>query len=606
MKRMRGFLNSLLGHVTVPLLMIMIVVSALVILINVRSYQMQKEEVLALTGANLEGSHDVLVAQLDVMSSFYHSIFINSDNYLQLKKPVSEKSYYLAATQMLMEMDDIFFSYSGIACTYCYVADRNYLIQSSTHPNYEQSELIKEYVKERHARTEGTLFTLSTWHIAEIGETVYLINTIRQTSFEMGIVIDCSSMLRNMHILDDFRDGALYYTDEDGNFILGIASVDGVIDDCTEERIADLPGLQVSCACAKVPGSMHLYLPKEPFLESLFRQTWLTIAVLLGALILATLLVLYFFYRFTVKPVQDITVIAQELESGEIGQRLPETGPVREITAINHNFNQMVSAITTLKIDLYEEKLRHQAAELAQLRLQLNPHLLLNSLNLIYTMTRQQHYDVSMRFTMCLIRHFRFILRKNHNFVPLSEELAFCENYMEILSLQYPSYFMYEIRLSDETIKEQTLVPPLSIENLIENSVKYGLTQDVTLHVGIHIDTLEKDGLHCTRIVVSDDGPGYSEEALIYIHRLQSGEDIRNLASDGVGLKNLIERLRILYEGEAELVFENDGGAKVTMTIPSVWPQKTKPETTPLSGQPQAMQPGQQPPVQQETEQKQV
>ena len=579
MRRLRNFLNTLLGHVTVPLVVITLVCCLLVTVINLRTYQTQKEEMITLARTNLESSYNVQDAQLDVMSNFYQSMFVNNVNYQQLRKPVSDKAYYLAATQTLQDLDDVFFSFSGLTCTYYYTADKDYLIQSSTHPNYEQSELIKAYIKSFHNNSDESVYIQSSWHLAGIGDAVYLINVIRQTSSEIGIILDMRHMLENMHVLDDFEQGALYLTDADGRLVSGIAAADGLYTDCTQDYLDSRSWLKVTCPCTKIPYTLNLNLPGELFLEPLYRQNVLITGVLLTALFAMLLAALHVFYRFTVKPVEDIAKLTKELGSGEIGQRLPENNRVKEIHAINSNFNRMVSAITTLKIDLYEEKLRHQEAELAQLRLQLNPHLLLNSLNMIYTMTRQQHYDVSMKFTMCLIRHFRFILRKSHNFVTLAEELDFCENYMEILSLQYPSYFSYEISLSEERIKEETLLPPLSVENLIENAVKYGLTQDTPLHIQICIEAQKLAGLNCTKIVIRDNGPGYSDEALSYIHRLLSGEDIKNLASDGVGLKNLIERMRILYEGEASLTFENDNGAKITMTFPSVWPQLTEEKT---------------------------
>lgn len=573
-KRLRIFLNTLLGHVTVPLVVITLVCCLLVIFINQRTFQTQKEEMITLAQTNLESSHSVQDAQLDVMSAFYQSMFINNVNYQQLRKPVSDKAYHLAATQTLKDLDDMFFSFNGLTCTYYYIAERDYLIQSSTHPNYEQSEQIKAYIKQGYNNSEGTVYTQSNWELAGIGDSVYLINTIRQTSSEIGIVLDCQRLLENMHVLDEFEQGALYFTDKNDMFVSGIAAADGRYINCSQEYLDSRSWLKVSCPCSKIPYTLNLSLPIELFLAPLYRQNILITSVLLLALFAMLLVALRIFYHFTVKPVEDIAVLTKELGSGAIGQRLSENNSVAEISAINRNFNQMVSTITTLKIDLYEEKLRHQEAELAQLRLQLNPHLLLNSLNMIYTMTRQQHYDVSMKFTMCLIRHFRYILKKSHNFVTLSEELDFCGNYMEILSLQYPSYFSYDISLSDERIREETILPPLSIENLIENAVKYGLTQDDPLHIQICIEDLDREGLHCTKIVICDNGPGYSEDALFYINRLQSGENIKNLASDGVGLKNLIDRLRILYEGEAVLTFENDSGAKITMIIPSVWPQK--------------------------------
>ena len=573
MKKLRRFYNTLIGRVSLPLTLVVLICLVLIIGVNIRIYQVQKKETLTYAQMYLENCRNEYSAQLDTMSAFYQSMFANHQaTYQQLKKPVNEAAFHMAATQMLQDMDDVFFGYSGIAMTYCYIAERDYLIQSSTHPNYETSESLKRYIRDSHGRTPGNVFTQSTWYLAEVDGMQYLFNSIRQQNIEIGVVLECTGILRNTHILDDYPQGILYLTDDNGGFLTGIRSEDGNIVSCSPPDTDGM--LHIRCMSRHVPAELHLLLPENQLLDPLRKQIVLNISVLLAGTAAMFWLVIYLFYRFTAKPVEDIAAVAKGLGSGELGQRLPETGQITEISEINHNFNELITAITALKIDLYEEKLRHQEAELAQLRLQLNPHLLLNSLNLVYTMTRQQHYEVAMQFTMCLIRHFRFVLKKVHHFVPLSEELDFCENYMEILSLQYPSSFFYEISLSDEELRTETLLPPLSIENLIENAVKYGLTQEKPLHIGIKIGREDRNGLSFTTIDIRDDGPGYSEEALAYIHRIQDGTETRNIASDGVGLKNLIERLRILYEGNAELEFRNDGGARIRMAIPSVWPQK--------------------------------
>ena len=51
---------------------------------------------------------------------------------------------------------------------------------------------------------------------------------------------------------------------------------------------------------------------------------------------------------------------------------------------MNKTFNDMASQIKDLKIEVYEDKLSIQQAEMEQLKLQINPHFFLNSLNIIY------------------------------------------------------------------------------------------------------------------------------------------------------------------------------------------------------------------------------
>lgn len=578
MKKTGRYCNSLLGRVSICLTLVVSFVAILIITLNVWIYRTQKEGAISLVQTTLTNSNDVFSAQLDTMAAFYQSIYVNNVNFQQLRKPVSEKAYHMAATQILKLLDSTYYFAGNLSFVYCYNSPGNLLIQSSVHPNYETSEAIKRYIKEYHRQTEGTAFVETSWHMEKVEDSYYLFYIIRQKNLELGVVLESNNILKNMHLLDEMDEAVLCFSDENDRFITGITKQNGQITACSESDIDRANMLCVSEDTSQVPARIHLLLPRDSFLIPYQRQLIINLSMLLFTLAVLSFLVLYLFYLFTAKPVQSIADVAGRLGQGELDQRIPENENIAEINEMNHNFNQLIASITALKIDLYEEKLRRQEAELARLRLQLNPHFLLNSLNLVYTMTRQKHYEVSMQFCLCLIRHFRFVLRKSHNFVPLSEELDFCENYMEILSLQYPSYFFYEICLADESIQTETLIPPLSIQTIIENSVKYGFTQEKPLHIRIRINRKEKNRLNYCVISVSDDGPGFSEESLKRIRGIQERIETEDTFVGGVGLPNLIERYRILYEGNAKISFENQEGAQTVLEIPSVWPQNTDPE----------------------------
>lgn len=118
----------------------------------------------------------------------------------------------------------------------------------------------------------------------------------------------------------------------------------------------------------------------------------------------------------------------------------------------------------------------------------------------------------------------------------------------------------------------------MSIQTIIENSVKYGFTQEKPLHIRIRINRKEKNRLNYCVISVSDDGPGFSDESLKRIRGIQERIETEDTFVGGVGLPNLIERYRILYEGNAKISFENQEGAQTVLEIPSVWPQNIDPE----------------------------
>ena len=75
-------------------------------------------------------------------------------------------------------------------------------------------------------------------------------------------------------------------------------------------------------------------------------------------------------------------------------------------------------------------------------------------------------------------------------------------------------------------------------------------------------------------IFIADTGKGFDDETLLKINRfLENRQEVSGL---GVGIRNVIERLDILYNGKAELKFwnEEDGGATILISIPARYASK--------------------------------
>ena len=79
-------------------------------------------------------------------------------------------------------------------------------------------------------------------------------------------------------------------------------------------------------------------------------------------------------------------------------------------------------------------------------------------------------------------------------------------------------------------------------------------------------------------IFIADSGKGFDEETLRYIHEYQENREYTDRL--GVGIQNTIERLDILYGGQAELQFANEetGGATVKIRVPVLYPDKDEQE----------------------------
>jgi two-component system LytT family sensor kinase len=215
----------------------------------------------------------------------------------------------------------------------------------------------------------------------------------------------------------------------------------------------------------------------------------------------------------------------------------------------------------TLRIELKleEQKRLLLEARLDALQRQINPHFLFNTLNSIASLVRMKP-EMAREMTVKLANILRALLKDHDTYVPLSEELAFTDDYLDIEVVRFGAD---KLRVEKE-IDPQTLgvlVPSILLQPLIENSIKHGLEPrlnggTVTLRSRLNGDRV--------LIEVADDGVGMGNKPPLALRR----------AGAGIGMKNVQERLEVLYGDQARFsVVSNPGrGTLVSIEIPANLP----------------------------------
>jgi sensor histidine kinase YesM len=112
------------------------------------------------------------------------------------------------------------------------------------------------------------------------------------------------------------------------------------------------------------------------------------------------------------------------------------------------------------------------------LKSQLSPHFLFNSLNTISSLLYKNTH-LAEHFIRRFAETYRFILEQNDNaLIPLSKELNFVKDYNFILGIRFAQSFNLEIDVPKEV--EESNVPPMSLQMLVENAVKHNLVSRTT------------------------------------------------------------------------------------------------------------------------------
>lgn len=192
-------------------------------------------------------------------------------------------------------------------------------------------------------------------------------------------------------------------------------------------------------------------------------------------------------------------------------------------------------------------------AELRALRAQVNPHFLFNSLNTIADLV-VRNPEAAEAMTLRLAEVFRHVLANSSSVLTsVREEMEFLRTYLYIEEARFGERLQVAIDVAPEVAGER--IPSLILQPLVENALKHGLGPKTGVgHLWISAQPREDH----VRLNVEDDGVG------------PAAARYRRPATNGLGLVNVADRLRALYQERAQVCFEarEAGGSRVTVLIP--------------------------------------
>ncbi len=190
---------------------------------------------------------------------------------------------------------------------------------------------------------------------------------------------------------------------------------------------------------------------------------------------------------------------------------------------------------------LQEQERLLMDARIEALSSQINPHFLFNTLTSISSLIRSQPETARMLIVK-LSGLLRRLLRSQEHFVTLREELEAIDEYLDIEAVRFGSKLRIEKSIDPESL--DVVVPSMLLQPLVENSIKHGLSPKIG-EGRITIRSVRENG-HAI-IDVIDNGVGVTASQAA---RLKSG-------GAGIGLRNVNERLRVVYGANYQLQLDS-------------------------------------------------
>jgi signal transduction histidine kinase len=189
-------------------------------------------------------------------------------------------------------------------------------------------------------------------------------------------------------------------------------------------------------------------------------------------------------------------------------------------------------------------------AQLNNLSAQLNPHFLFNSLNNVKALIIDNPKSARRAIDLLSDLLRTSLYSKVNQMIALKDELALVNDYLELEKLRFEERLQFHIE--EDNAPDNVLVPRLCLQTLVENAIKHGIAQQKNGGL-ISIKIKKQNNFTCITVQ-------------------NPGEIIANEQHNGLGLKNLVERLQLHFKDNAkfEIINTNERTVLSTLMIPAV------------------------------------
>jgi two-component system LytT family sensor kinase len=313
------------------------------------------------------------------------------------------------------------------------------------------------------------------------------------------------------------------------------------------EFAGELAALPFSVGCGFAGGGLREVCPKEEiwrfspfFATSLHKSAWRLVRK----------------FSLDWQVVLVTAPVMLELLRQQIGQRFghgifhPEPASMPWWLSLLTILTTVLAVAIPIKI-WNTARIEHRLAEQEQLLMtarvealanQINPHFLFNTLTSISSLIRSQP-ETARVLIVKLSGLLRRLLRSQEHFVTLREELAAIDEYLDIECVRFGPTLVVEKLIDEESL--DVVVPSMILQPLVENSIKHGLGRKVG-GGRVTIRSTRRAG-HAV-IEVMDNGVG------------MTGDQMETTTRHGIGLRNVNERLRVIYGANYQLKLHSTPG----------------------------------------------
>ncbi len=478
---------------------------------------------------------------LDAISYRLYYVGINDQDFawLNTKKASQEnEEEYLkqlhAVNMLNSTMNEIANTYTWVDSVFCYFPDKEYFLSNSTSKYGTESQTVINIIKNSDEEKIGK------WIVAGENHSL-LFRIIKYDNSYYGAWLNLDNFISEMNFEDS--ENFIVFADEEGFIVSDNQELNSinVLENNKTFIFNDKQYMTLNVQSTKGDFYIAELVTRDTLQKSIPGYIRAMRYVIIFALLVIPFLI-WSFVRWMVRPVVALVDGMTAIENGDLDYRISEDTKSNEFAMINRNFNEMMDKVLELKINIYEQELEKQNTRMKYLSQQIQPHFILNAMNIIYSYEPEE-YQLIQRMVLCLSKYYQFIVNADKPYVRLKKEFEHINNYLEIQGIRYSDKLTYNVRCEKEV--ENTVIPPLIIQNLVENIIKYALMDEGLVEISLIASINDGE----VKIVLTDNGYGINNKTLGKIKSFQeTGVTQKDL---GTGIQNTIERLKLFFNNKA-------------------------------------------------------
>ncbi|WP_172675846.1 sensor histidine kinase [Propionispora sp. 2/2-37] len=301
----------------------------------------------------------------------------------------------------------------------------------------------------------------------------------------------------------------------------------------------------------------------ENIMNYINKQYQITALILVIVSILLGLLI-FFINKHVFESLNNLIKNMKISETGKV--LLKNKRPIiKEIDSIYQNFDNMLQHINMLITRIKYITKQQKDYEIKSLEMQINPHFLYNSLDMINWMSIDAgEYQISDAIHS-LAQILRYSITDINMPVTIDKEVVWLERYLHLQQMRFKGVFDYRINISPEA--RSCLIYKMILQPFVENAILHGFSGQRD-HNKIQVEIyLQENKLH---ISIKDNGRGMPPEVLAKVKDLLKNRQVP--LQGRIGLHNVFNRLRLYYEQAVTVTLESqpEDGTLVWLSIPVI------------------------------------